>query len=728
MTTITRRSLLKTGLTTGALLAAAPLLDLKHWAEAAAEGPVQVVPSLCNGCSSHCGLLAHVKNGRLWKVTGHPDHNRSKGKLCARAHGATTWLYDSDRLTQPLKREGDTFKPISYGQALDEIAAKLKAVLDQYGPSALFFAHNPRETGIFYGTRFMHALGAPTILTHNASCNVPSTVGFGSIIGTAPGADLAHSKYILLIGRNPAEGIRTTYATALAKALESGAKVVAIDPRLSASGSLATEWVPIRPGTDLALILAMCNVLIRENLYDARFIAENSTGFDKFASAVSACTPEWAASITDIPAETITRLARELAAAKPNCVVDPSWKGAWGANYANSSETARAAGALNALLGNLGQPGGLSFSGAPKFGNLDPARYPGPKKPTIPRTDGAGVAGEFPLAPSSNGLPHVLMQKAKEGKVKAGIIRHHNPVRNFPDPKHMQEGMKALDLLVVIDTHLTETAMMADYILPEPSFLEREEVIEAVPGSKPTIAMRAKVVDKLHAGTLGFDEIIVGLAKRMGIGHYFNFTLDELNAARLAPLGISLAEMKQKGSITLDVPSPAPGMPKLKTPSGKVEFASAKYVKLGFDEVPKWTPPKVMPDPKNPKSFRLIHGKQGYHSHTATANIPHLLQITKDYDFERLWMNAGRAKALGIADGDLVVVRSQLAARKVRVKVTERLHPDAVYLPMGYGNWSPYLKRANGFGVSMNDFVPFQTEPLSGHTMMMEVAVEVEKA
>jgi len=727
MTSITRRSLLKTGLTTGALLAATPLLDLKKWASAAAEAPAQVIPSMCNGCSSHCGLLAHIKDGRLWKVTGHPDHNRSKGLLCARAHGAATWLYDTDRITQPLKREGDTFKPISYEKALDEIAAKLKAILEKHGPGAVFYGHNPRETGIFYGTRFMHAIGSPNILTHNASCNTPLTLAYGAIFGTTPGADLAKSKYIVLMGRNPAEGIRTSYTTALGKAVENGAKVVVIDPRHSASAALATEWIPIRPGTDLALLLAIASVLISENLYDAAFVEKNSTGFDKFAKAVAANTPEWAAPITDIPAESIRRLARELASAKPNCVIDPSWKGGFGANYANSTETARACGAVNALLGNLGQPGGLTFSGAPAFGNLDPKKHPTPPKPTIPRTDGTGIAGQFPLAPSP-GLPHVMMQKAIEGKVKAGIIRHHNPVRNFPDPKHMQDGMKALDLLVVVETHLTETAMMANYILPEPSFLEREEVIEAVPGSKPSIAMRTRAVAKLHPETRSFDEIIVGLAKRMGLEKYFNFTLDELNAALLAPLSISLEEMKRKGSITLDAPAATPGMPKLKTASGKVEFASEKWAKAGFSEVPTWIAPQVSPDPKNPKAFRLIHGKQGYHSHTATANIPHLLQITKDYGMERLWINAGRAKALGIKNGDWVVVKSPLATRKVQAKVTERLHPDAAYLPMGYGNWSPYLKRANGFGISMNDFVPFMTEPISGHAMMMEVVVEIEKA
>lgn len=728
MKAITRRSLIKTGLTTGAMLAASPLLDLKKWAAAAAEAPVEVRPSLCNGCSSHCGMLVHVKNGRVWKVTGHPDHGRSKGKLCARAHAVTTWLYDPDRITQPLKREGDTFKPISYEQALDEIAAKLKEILAQHGPGALFYAHNPRETGKFYATRFMHALGAPTLLTHNASCNTPLTAGYSAILGKTPGADLAKSKYILLIGRNPAEGIRTSYTSALAKAIENGAKVVAVDPRLSASGSLAHEWIPIRPGTDLALVLAICSVLVRENLYDAEFVANHTTGFEKFAAALANYSPEWAAPITDIPAETITRLARELAAARPNCVVDPSWKGAFGANYANSTETARAVGALNALLGNLGQPGGLAYNSGAKFGNLDPERHPTPPKPKIPRSDGAGIPGEFPLAPTGPGLPHVLCQKAKEGKVRAGIIRHHNPVRNFPDPQHMQEGMKALGLLVVIETHLTETAMLAHYILPEPSFLEREEVVESVSGKNPTVATRTRVVEKLHPETHSFDEIITDLARRMGIGDYFNFTLDELNAARLAPLGITLDELKQKGSISLEGPEKKPGPPKLSTASGKVEFASEKWAKLGFNEVPNWIPPKTMPDPANPRSFRLIHGKQGYHSHTATANVPHLLQITKDYDAERLWINAGRAAQLGIADGDWVTIKSPLATRKVRAKVTERIHPEAVFLPAGYGNYSPYLKQANGFGISMNDLVPFQTESISGHAMMMEVIVEVEKA
>lgn len=726
MTAMTRRRFLGTGLTTGALMAAAPLLDMKAWAAAAQQADVQVIPTLCNGCSSHCGMLAHVRNGRLWKVTGHPDHGRSKGKLCARAHGAVFWLYDPDRLSRPLKRTGDRFVPISWDQALDEIAARLREILAAHGPGAVFFAHNPRETGVFYGGRFMQALGAPTVMTHNASCNTPLTTAYGAMFGTVPGADLSNARFILLIGRNPAEGIRTSYSAALVRAVETGARVVTVDPRLSAAGAIASEWVPIRPGTDLALLLAMMNVMIRENLYDAQFVAQHTRGFAELAASVTEYTPEWAAPITDIPAATITRLARELAAARPNCVVEPGWKGAFGANYANSTETARAVGAINALLGNLGQPGGLTFDGAPAFGKLPASQAPEPPKPTVPRSDGAGIPGEFPLAPTSAGLPHVAARKMQEGKLRAGIIRHHNPVRNFPDPAHMTAGMRALDLLVVIDTHMTETARLAHYVLPEPSFLEREEVVEAVPGRKATICIRNQVVPRLYSETRTFDEIIVGLAQRMGLGKYFTFTLDELNAARIAPLGLSLAELKARGAIPIDMPAAA-GVPKLKTASGKVELALPRWAQAGFSAVPRWIPPRVAPDPNRPDQFRLIHGKQGYHSHTATANIPHLLQITRDHGAERLWINARRAAALGIKDGDVVQVRSALATRQIRVKVTERLHPDAVYLPAGYGNFSPGLTRANGFGISMNDLVPFQAEPVSGHAMMMEVVVELQK-
>ncbi|MDZ4164327.1 MAG: molybdopterin-dependent oxidoreductase [Smithellaceae bacterium] len=725
MKNYTRRTFIKGMTATGAVIAASPLFDMNKWVQAQAVAPVKRVPSMCNACSSHCGIWVHVKAGRVWKVTGHADHPRSRGKLCARAHGGISWLYDPNRVTVPLKRVGDRFIPLSWDEAMADIATKLKNILDTAGPSAVFYAHNPRQTGVFYGQRFMDSIGSPTVCTHNAACNTSLTRGFSETFGWTPGTDMGGAKYILCIGRNYGEGIRTSQATGLMAAIAKGTKVVCVDPRLNATAAIASEWIPIRPGADLALVLAMSNVLITEELYDKEFIKTQANGFEEFVAANRPFTPEWAAPLTDIPAETIRRMAREMAAVRPNCHIDPSWKGAFGTNYINSTQTARAVGLLNALLGNPGAPGGLTYFPGVRFGSLDKEKHPAPPRPTIPRSDGVGVKGEFPLG-TSHGLPHVLAKKAKEGKVKAGIIWHHNPVRNFPDRKHMVEGYRSLDLLVVIDTHLRETGMAATHILPEVSFLEREEVVEGYGGRRPAIATRVAAVPKLHPLTRTYPEILTDLATRLGHGKFFNFTLDELNEAQIAPLKVSLATLKEKGSLLLEAVE-VPAVPPFTTASKKVDFFSKRLADNGFAPCPVWEAPLVEPDRKNPASFRLIHGKQGYHSHSATVSIPYLQQISKDYDAERLWLNAERAKVLGIKDGDTVLVTSKLASQKVKVKVTNRLHPEAAYLPAGYGTFSPFQPNADGYGISANDFVPFMTEPLVGHAMMHEVVVEIKK-
>jgi thiosulfate reductase/polysulfide reductase chain A len=727
---LTRRRLLGTAGFSAAAVAATPLVDLDRWLAALADAPADVRPSVCNGCSSHCGMLVHLKGGRVWKVTGHPEHGRSLGRLCARAHGAVSWLYDRDRLAQPLKRDGTRFLPISWDQALDEIAEKLRSILAVHGPGALFWSHNPRADGVLYGTRFMHALGAPTIVTHNAACNTALAVGFGAVFGATPEVDLANTRYLLLIGRNYAEGVRTSQSVALGQALAAGAKVVVVDPRHSAMAAIASEWIPVRPGADLALLLAMAHVLITENRYDAAFVRDHTTGFEAFREAALAHTPEWAAVETGIPAATIRRLAREMADARPHCAIDPSWKGAFGANYINSTDTARAVGCVNALLGNVGAKGGLLFYAGPRLGAPPAARWPAPPRPTVPRADGVGVPGEFPLAPAL-GVPQYLMRKAQQGKVKAGIVLHHNPVRNFPDPRHMEAGMQALDLLVVIDTHMTETAMQAHYVLPEPSFLEQEELVEGMPGERATVAMRTRVVPPRFVYTRPLPEIIEGLAKRLGIERFFAVSLEELNRARLAPHGVTLEDFRRRGSMLVEPTTPFRyGMPRLRTPSGKVEFASERFARFGFSAVPVWVPPKISPDRADPKAFRLIQGKQAYHSHTATANIPILLQITKDHASERIWIHPRRAARLGIRDGDRVRVISTTppADHTVRAKVTHRIHPEAAFVPGGYNRTSPYMRTAFRFGINSNDFAAADTEPISGHAMMHEVVAWIEKA
>lgn len=347
-------------------------------ADAETDKRTEVVHSLCNSCSSKCGYYAYVVDGELTKLIGDEAHPNAQGKLCARGYGYSQIAYSPDRLTDPMKKnENGEFEVIGWDQALSEIGQKVNDIIAQYGPEALAMVQDPRPSGKYYTKRFMNALGSPNVYTHGAACNLSKESGFTQAIGAANfESDVANSKMTMFIGRSYADAIRPSSVAALQQAHENGAHIVLVDPRLNNSIAFADEWVPINPGTDLALILAMSNVLINRDLYDAEYVAANSVGFDEWASAIAGYTPEWAEGITGIPAADIERLALEFAEAAPAASIEPSWRGAFGCSYANSGETARALCLFNTLLGCWNQPGGALFLPSVKAGDLDPAKFP----------------------------------------------------------------------------------------------------------------------------------------------------------------------------------------------------------------------------------------------------------------------------------------------------------------------------------------------------------------
>lgn len=723
---LSRRGFIKASAAT-AVLASAGTAGFQEWnanyVKAGEKAEIKKVASTCNGCSSKCGIIGHVKNGRLWKLEGHPDHPYSKGKLCARGHGYATVVYSKDRLTQPLKRVGEgKFEPISWEQAYKEIAEKLNGIIKEYGPAAVALTEDPRATGKFYSPRFIQALGSPNYYTHHVVCSNSRDAGFLHTLGvTATSADIGAAKYIMFIGRSYGDAIRPSSVQSLAEAKENGAKVVIVDPRLNNTGNFANEWLAIRPGTDLALVLAMSHVLIKENLHDTEFIKKYTVGFDEYAKELEKYTPEWAEGLTGISADTISRIAIEMGKAKPKSLIEQSWRGAFGCNYENSTETGRAVAMFNALLGNIQQKGGSIIGGKVKLGKLDPEKHPNPKEIDFKK---AGVK-EFPLAYEDNGVATIVAKEAMEGKMKAAIYYHSNAALGYGNPKYMKEALSKLELVVTIDVQMSETALLSDYVLPEVTYIERDELIEGLSGKTPGIALRQKIVEKVHPKTKPIDVIYTELAQACGVGQYFNFSLDDMNEAMLAPTGVSYKELKEKGTIMFPDEAIELGvMPELKTPSKKVEFYSETYKQAGFSPVVKWVEPKVNPEKE---SFRLITGKQAIHSHTQTANIPILMQITKDYDLERIWINPIRAKALGIKDGDLVEIKSSEAVSKVKAKVTERIHPEAIFVPSHYGITSKMQKTAHGIGFGYMEHVPFDFEAWSGAGNIQEVIVKVRK-
>jgi len=722
---LTRRGFLKgAAVGAGVLALSDDILDFKKWARANSNAPVNRIPTFCNGCGNRCAIFAYVKNGRLWKIEGNPEANGNLGSVCARGHGYIHDLYSPQRIQGPLKRVGNQYEPISWEQAYREIAQKINLILMDNGPQTLFWVNFPQSNQA-YALRLMHALGSPHYFTHGSTCYTARNAGWNYTVGTLPYNDLGNAKYIMIIGRNPAGGIDLAQVKKIVEAKERGAKLVVVDPRHNETAILADEWLPVKPGTDLALLLAMINVMVKEELYDREFVEKKTVGFAQLEDEIINYPPEWAEKICEIQAQTIVRITREMAAVKPKALLHRGYHGAFGSQYLNSFQTARALAIVNSLLGNINKEGGIFFPQSASLGELQPT-HPAPEIPKIPKSDGTGVPGRYPLGSYGDGITHAIPELALRGELKAGFVYHNNPLRTNPNPKRVIAGYKKLDLLVVIDTVLSETASIAHYILPESFYLERDEAVDTKhSGKRAQVSIQQQAVKPLFDTRPG-TQIIIELGQHLGVGKYFNFNIEDANRLRLRPFGVTLEDLKKDGVLFVGEKWKE-GFDKLDTPSGKVEIYSQTLEKLGYPPIPRWEDPLVSPDPKNPHSFRLLHGKQAIHSHSMTANQPYLLEISRRYDLIRLWMNPARGKTLGLMDGDWVRMKSLIGEGKIRVKLSEGLHPSSVWLPSGYGNFSQHLKTAFDVGLSYNDFLPTLFDPAVGHCMASEVIVEITK-
>lgn len=584
---------------------------------------------------------------------------------------------------------------------------------------------DPRPSGKYYTTRFMNALGSANVYTHGVACNMSKNAGFTQVIGSSDfTSDVANAKMTMFIGRSYADAIRPSALRALQKAHEAGSKIVIVDPRCNNTIAFADEWVPIKPGTDMALILGMAHVLVNRNLYDADYVAANSVGFDEWAAYLTECTPAWASKITGVDASTIERLAVELAAAAPASSIEASWRGAFGCSYDNSGETARALCMFNTLLGCWNQEGGALFLPSVKAGKLDESKFP-----AVPKPEGKIYgASEFPLSLSGMGVATYAANAAKSGAIKGMLFYQSNMVAGYANPAFLAECVESLELSVAIDVQMSETCMACQYVLPDTSYLERLELPEFVSAKTPVVTLRDQVIEKVHPNTRPVDQIFCELAEACGVGEYFQFTVEELADAQLRTVGLSLEALRTAGG-TVAFPEKAyvyGKTPSWKTPTGKIQFASDACEKAGLPRTAQWKAPAVEV-PESADTFRLIGGKVSTQTHTQTANIEPLMAITKEYGLERVWMNADRAAELGISDGDEVLVENEHASGRTRVKVTERICPDALYLPSHYGCSSPDQHTAYGVGLRQMDYVPFRLEEGYGGACTQETVVTVKK-
>ena len=717
---LTRRGFLKLS---GAAIGAAGLASL-NWGAAQAANQTgltfdKIVPTMCEQCVWRCGVWAKVRDGKIVKLEGNPFHPHSNGKLCARGQSGLMTTYDPDRITTPLIRVGNRgegkFRRASWTEALDLVAQKMTEIKTKYGPEAMIFSatHNLSQP-LF--ENLLYAFGSPNYGTQRSLCFNAMVVAHLMTYGfEEPSRDYSHVQYILYTGRNMLEAISTSETSGLMDAIARGAKVVVLDPRFTKTAGKATEWIPIKPGTDLAFHLAMLNVIVTENLYDQNFVDQNTIGFDELKSSIGSYTPDWASAITGVSADTIRRIAHEFAAAGKNAMAHPNWRTS---NFINSFQTERSIAVLNALVGNFGntlfdaggEGGGLAL-GQPK--------QPGYPRITAQRLD--GVPWKYPLVPLKIGVFQEIRDSILTGKpyqAHGWFIARQNPVMSLPDRGKTLQALNKLDFIVTLSIIPNDTEWYADVILPESSYLERYDPINVV-GDKAFLRQPAiKPIGDTHSAIWIYKQ----LGQRLGLGDYFQYQdeVDYLNQ-QLAPLDVTVDQIAERGYWQAPANGDQANGFKFNTPSGKIEIASETLRKSNQPAVPQWIEP---PAPASDK-FYLLTGKVGQHTQFATQNNLWLNQV---YAENELWLNPKAASARGINNGQIVKVKSDVGEVKIKCKVTEGIREDCVWMTQGFGHQSKGLKTAYGQGAADSDLHVAFTDPVSGGQALSQTFVTVEKA
>ena len=679
------------------------------------------IPSMCEMCVWRCGLLAKVQNGRVVKLEGNPDHPHSKGKLCPRGQAGLSTTYDPDRVLNPLIRVGNRgegqFRKASWDEALDMVAKNMLDIKQKYGPEAMVFSSTHNLSQPLF-ENLLQAYGSPNYGTQRSLCFNAMTVANLMTFGMEePERDYSQLKYIILTGRNLAEAISNSETGDLIHAVDRGVKVVYLDPRFTKTAAKATDWLPLRPGTDLAFHLAMLNVIIGESLYNQSFVSQYTVGFDEVSSAVQSYTPEWAAGITEIPADTIRRIAREFAIAAPYALAHNNWRTS---NFVNSFQTERAITILNAIIGNWGT---TMFPAGSETG------LGAPPQPAFPRVSALrldGVPWKYPFVPLQYGVIQELRDAIVAENPYAAhgwFISRQNPVMSIPDRKKTLEAFAKMDFIVTIDILVNDTAWFSDVVLPEASYLERYDPLSLVGDPLSAVGSRAfvrqPVIEPQGEGKSSMW-IYKQLGDRLGLSDFFQYKDEEdyINQ-QLAPLGVSLDTVRKQGYV--DLPVSNTDIHKWTTSSGKIELKSDSLDKAGFDGVPKWEQP---PAPKSGQ-FYLLTGKGARQTQFGTQNN----QLLHKYDDEPgLWMNTKIAASQGLNNGDMVQVTSAVGQIYIKLIVTQAIRPDCVYMQPGFGHLSMDLTTAYGLGSSNSDIRVTYTDPVSGGQALSQTFVTVQKA
>lgn len=646
-----------------------------------------VVPTLCGMCGRYaiCGIDATVQGGKIVKVEGRKTHPLSRGFLCPVGQACLEYQYSSERLMHPLKKTDSGWERISWEEALGTIVTKLETTRERHGSESLAIYLGQVMTPMMkHAKRFCDLFGTPNITSAASFCQWSGIIAHILTYGAFAFPDVVNSRTILVWGNNPPFTNRLLNR-GIDEAIVRGAKLVVIDPRKTDMACRADLHVPIRPATDGALALALLNVMISERLYDSDFVRDYTLGFEELRGRVKEWTPEKVAEITWVPANTIRYIARLIGDHRPAAIATGI-----SMNHAtNGCQAFRAIAAIIAISGNLDVKGGNAFGYRLPFNSYR-------IKEKFPKVKGVGVEEHYLffriLAEAQASSLADTMIASKPYAIKALLVQGGNPVSSWPNTNKTLKALKGLDFLAVMDTYMTETAKLADIVLPAATFFERPEWIDygqMIPMS-PTVILQNQVVEPL--GECWPDwKFWFTLGRKMGYKVYYPWSdIQEAIDWELRPSGITFKQLMENpdGIEYGEVESRKYKGGGFNTPSKKVELYSKRFDQLGHDPLPIYSEstetPASRPDLLSTYPFILITGARSeVYQHSQFRQCPSLRSILPD---PRVEINTKTAQHLDIKDEDMVRVDTLRGAIQLKASVTDKILPEIIGVPHGWAD------------------------------------------
>ncbi len=647
-----------------------------------------VVRTTCAICLQDCGVLVHMKDGKIDGIEGDPSAAMNMGALCPKGWASVELLNHPQRLKHPLKRKGGRgegqWSEVTWDEALGTIAEEMNKAKERYGPESVVWLRGAAkgiQDNVF--TRLANAFGSPNITSAAPVCYHPRVTAMRLTLGDFHMPDYHYPPALLVVWANdPAATSLPTYEP-IKKALGQGMKLIVVDPFETALARRADMWLQPRPASDLALVLGMIHVIVNEELYDKAFVERWTVGFEELKTHIQGYPPQDVADITWVPADTIVDAARLYANTRPAA----AQVGNANEQIVLSVQTQRAVYVMEALCGNIGVPGGevlwstppLAPRGSPEFTLQD----------TIPRERRERRLGAQDLAPF---IYYALPQRVVKALIDEGpsmpriaYIQGGNLLLTWANSAETREAFQKLDFIAAADFFLNPTTQMCDVLLPVAHYLEHDALRHS-PELPHLVQIQQRVADPQDCKS--DTQILIELSKKLGLGEYLWTDEYHFLEEMLKPSGIRFDEFRKIRVLNCMRRYRYYEESGFNTPSGKVELYSSYLEECGYEPLPTYhEPPETMysePDMAEKYPLILTTRKPGVFRH---ANFRQVESLRSQRPDPVLNINPNTAAELGIDNGDWVNVENKRGSITLKAEYTETLHPKVVVADHGW--WYP---------------------------------------